>query len=156
MRSRRPLAAAAACAAALALAPSTARAGFDDERWYGYQVGCVDVLGWGLFIGGFSSSSPVPLVGLGTVLVGGPIVHAAHGNFVRSGISFGLRVGGPVVGAAAGLVIDRNSKAFLPAGPFIGALVGSIAASVIDIAVLAYDPKSDPAAARALSIGGRF
>ena len=154
MPPRRSLAAASAAGVcALALAPSEARAGIDDGDWYGYQIAGVDLVGWGLLIGGATSakSTDVPLVGLGMLVLGGPIVHTVHANFARGGISLGIRVGGPVLGAVVGYALDSNRKSFLPAGPFIGAFVGALAASIADIAILAYDKEDDPTAARVLS-----
>jgi hypothetical protein len=157
MRPRRSLAAVAAVGV-LALAPPAARAGIDDESWYGYQIAVADLVGWGLFIGGVSSSKKdeVVFAGFSTLLLGGPIIHAVHGNYLRGGISFGARVGAPVLGGVVGVALDKSSKSWIPAGLFVGAFVGSLAASVVDIVLLAYDKDEDPSAPRMLSFGGHF
>jgi hypothetical protein len=90
------------------------------------------------------------------LVLGGPIVHAVHGNFARGGISLGMRVGGPVLGALIGLSVDEKRYGWLSVGLFLGGIVGSLAISAVDIALLAYDKDEDPTAARVLSIGGRF
>lgn len=154
MGRRSPAAAAVAVAVAFAAAPSTARA---ETEWYGYEIAATDVGGWALIIGGAKLDAwPVSALGAGALFLGGPIVHAAHGNYGRAGISFGARVGGPLLGIGIGAALDKNSRSFIPAGPIIGAFVGYLAGAIVDIAVVARE-ETDPAAApRMLSFGGRF
>jgi hypothetical protein len=154
MPPRCPLAIAAAAAVALALSPSPARA---EEEWYGGEVLAADAIGWALIIGGATADAwPVSALGVGGVLLGGPIIHAAHDNYGRAGISLGLRIGGPLLGLGLGAAIDKNSHSFIPAGPIIGAFLGYVAGAIADIALVAYEDDSPAAAPRLISIGGRF
>ena len=146
--------AAIAIAAALALAPSPARA---DDHWYGEQVLVVDAAAWGLIGAGFWTRTwQLAAVGAATNVLGGPLVHIAHENLARAGISFGLRTVGPVLGIAIGGALDRNDREeLIPSGPLLGLALGWVAAQIVDIAVVASE--DDPATApRIISIGGHF
>jgi hypothetical protein len=146
----------ALAAVLLALSSSPARAGSGDGAWYGYQVLATDALSWTLIVGGAKANViEVSALGVGGLFFGGPIVHVGHGSYGRAGASFGLRVGLPLLGLGIGAAADRDSHSFIPAGPIIGVFLGSIAASIVDIAVIARE--ADPQAApRILSFGGRF
>ena len=154
---RRPTLALAA-AAAIALSSSPARAEPRPGEWYGYQVLLTDVFGVGLFSGGLNVESwQATAIGAGSVLFGGPIVHAAHGNWGRAGISLGLRVGLPAAGGALLGLSARNRRSYVPiAGVLVGVALGYLAAAAVDIAIVAQEPDEAAAAPRVFSIGGRF
>lgn len=149
----------ATAAVVLALSSSPARA---EEKWYGYQVGAPDVVGWGLVLAGAQSEAwGAAALGVAGILLGGPIVHAAHDHWGRAGTSLGLRVGAPLVGLSLGLGLGTansgGGKGALDALVYaaIGAGLGYIAAAAVDIVYLAREDV--PAAApRMFSIGGRF
>jgi hypothetical protein len=72
----------------------------DERRWYGAQTLAMDGIALGLLVLGASSESG-ELIGLSglTYLLGGPIVHAAHGRAGMSFASLGVRIGFPIGGA---------------------------------------------------------
>jgi len=151
---RRVSLAAAVLAITLAASSSTAHA---EEEWYGYQVAVTDVAGWAMVIaGGKLEAWQLAAVGAGAIFFGGPIVHAAHENYGRMGLSFGARIVGPLAGFGIGAALDRNSRSFLPAGPFIGAFIGYLAGALTDIIVVAREDDDPAQAPRMLSFGGRF
>jgi len=149
----------ATAAVVLALSSSPARA---EEKWYGYQVAAPDAVGWGfVLVGAGSETWGAVALGVGGIVLGGPIVHAAHGHWGRAGASLGLRIGAPLVGATLGgglgLAASSGGKDALDAivTAIIGAGVGYVAAAAIDIIYLAREDVPD-AAPRMFSIGGRF
>ena len=76
-----------------------------------------------------------------TYLAGAPIVHLIHDQPGSALASAGLRVGLPVIGAVLGSSIGRasnhpDSDATI-AGAALGAVIGVVAASALDIGVLA-------------------
>jgi len=78
--------------------------------------------------------------GLGGLVLGGPIVHAAHGHWGRSGVSLAMRVVLPVVGASiGGAMADCQKDEFLCGlgEVAIGYMVGQATAITLDAAVLA-------------------
>lgn len=148
-----PALVAAAVAVALTLPAAPARA---ETEWYGFQVIGTDVVGWTLFLGGVKIETwQLGAVGFGTLLLGGPVVHLAHGNYGRAGISFGMRAAGPALGLAVGGLVASKHKELLFEGPLTGAFLGYLAAAIVDIAVVAREDGPE-AAPRLLSIGGRF
>ena len=87
---------------------------------------------------------------------GGPAVHWAHGHGRKGLASLGLRVGAPLGGMLAGLLLGAASCSggfddgdFVPcpvAFGAIGFLAGAVAAPIVDAAVLAREPVTPPAA----------
>jgi hypothetical protein len=147
-----------AAVAAVALSSSPARAGTLDGEWYGSQVIATDAISWAVLLGGIKAEVwPVAALGASGLFLGGPVVHVAHGNYGRAGISFGTRVAVPFLGAVIGAAVheEEDDRVFIPASVIIGAVLGSIAASAVDIAILARedDPRTAP---RILSFGGQF
>jgi hypothetical protein len=120
--------------------------------WYGQQIYLADGLNTlvldplgGEVLFGHSYGWAAGLI-LGTYFIypfSGPIVHLAHGNVGRAFASLGLRIGLPILAAAAlnnhscdhyeedGICVDS--------GVFFGLVFGGIAAVLLDGAVLAYD-----------------
>src|SRR5262245_38497416 len=136
---------------AIAAAPSPAYA---ETRWYGEQVLGTDALSWALLGAALKAEEAGPAIaGVATYVVGGPIVHLAHENFGRAGISLSMRTAAPILGAAIGSVIDRNPE-HDPSGLVVGLLIGWVGAQIVDIAVIASDEVRAPATApHMISIG---
>jgi hypothetical protein len=123
---------------------------------YRLQVLAVDAAGAGLlFLAGAlegedgrdtTASDTLRLMGGGTFLFGGPIVHVSHGANGRGAASLALRVALPVIGGLIG-----KSMADCPNGQLLcgfdeslgGMLVGAVAASVVDVSVLAGAPAAE-------------
>jgi hypothetical protein len=77
--------------------------------------------------------------GIGTFLLGAPIVHVAHGNYGRAGASLGIRVLLPLVGASVGasLATCKPDDWFCGINEATtGMFVGALAASVVDVAFM--------------------
>lgn len=152
----------AALAAAAVLAPSPeARA--EPGDWYGYQILTTDLFGWSLVLAGAGFEvAPVAGVGAGFVLLGGPIVHLAHGNYEEAGHSAGVRFGGILCGAligvaiASGSSVGDNTLGRIALGG-LGGAVGYVVGAVTDIAFIAREPgDTTESAPRMFTIGGRF
>jgi hypothetical protein len=81
-----------------------------------------------------------------TLAFGGPIVHLVHGENRKAAISLGLRLGLPVLGGVLGywsagdcdLDCSDVHGVFEAAG---GVILGTVAASLIDIIVVARTPR---------------
>jgi hypothetical protein len=115
------------------------------RRWYGWQIILVDVANWALFFVGTPLVNE-PAVGASMLLygLGGPIVHAAHGQAGVGAASFGMRLFSPIVGAlTAGLVfapsMEGNDATTTLVLMLLGGMVGALAAQVVDAAALAYE-----------------
>ncbi len=83
-----------------AVAPSSASS--VDPAWYGWQTLIADTADIGLLLVALKtsdSSSTGAAVALGAVgfIVPAPAIHLAHGQGARAGISFGLRLGLPLL-----------------------------------------------------------
>ena len=146
----------ATVAIVLALSASPARA---EEKWYGYQVAAPDVVGWVLVLAGAQGDNVGAIaLGVSGILFGGPLVHAAHDNWGRAGVSFGLRVGAPLLGASLGAAIGSSGggKGALDAITYaiVGGGLGYLAAAAVDIGYLAREEIET--APRMFTIGGRF
>jgi hypothetical protein len=132
--------------------------------WYGWQT--LTVMGGSTLISVISAAFAakdgggnahleitIPLAISGFML-GGPIVHWAHGNIGKGFISFGMNVGGPLlVGATAAAATCATGAcrgmfgglaAILPG--FIGGGIGLLAANIVDVTVLSYDERRPPRA----------
>jgi hypothetical protein len=100
----------------------------------------------------------LPIGGL-TYALGGPIVHLAHGNWGRSAISVGARVALPIVGLAIGANTDDGYDGSSGGSDRTGALLGGVfagmlAATMVDAALLAYEPVDEGASvAPTVSVG---
>ncbi|HEX8108422.1 MAG TPA: hypothetical protein VF516_11875, partial [Kofleriaceae bacterium] len=88
-------------------------------------------------LGGGDSESRTRLfqIAAGTYVLGGPLLHVVHGRPGRAAISLAMRVGLPVV--AAGLLSSGHDgwDALVPF--LLGAVGGTLTASIVDAAVLA-------------------
>lgn len=120
--------------------------------WYGWQTLLTDSASVAFFVvAAEEGSSGVFFAGLGTYLLGGPIVHAAHGEGRKAGMSFGLRLASPLLSAGTGYLIgdlacsdtSKNREFPCPAVfALAGYLAGFVFASVLDASVLARQSES--------------
>lgn len=96
-------------------------------------------------------------MGLGTYLLGGPVVHAAHGNWGRALGSLGLRSGAPILGAVLGVGLEdcKGSDACGLAGAAVGVTLGMGAAIAIDAAVLAHEEVPEESAVKPVVSTGK-
>lgn len=122
------------------------------STWYGWQTLIVDgsVVLASAVVGPTSDSfSATSALFLGGYLLGGPIVHFAHGEVGKGFGSLGLRVVLPLAGGVTGGLIGVSTSdgdGFAALGSFaggasIGVLVGAAGAILIDVAALAHEEK---------------
>lgn len=133
--------------------PSVATRAEPERRWYGWQIILTDA----------AALAPVALISngggwgdlaLGLYLGGGPVVHGAHESGAKAAGSLGLRILGVLGGAGIGLWISAAAEhsgcesaaqsraaaaCSLVIGTEVGLVAGSLVASFVDVAVLAYD-----------------
>ena len=132
---------------AVATPPGTAARVATEDRWYGWQTLIVD--GVAIVV------TPLePAFGIGTYLLGGPVVHTANGRPLIGIGDLGLRAGAPFVVGIAGALIGAainegngwNSSEF--GGFVLGFFTGIVSAVVIDASLLARErvPVTDDAA----------
>jgi hypothetical protein len=124
-----------------ASSPCSAEEPKPKTTWYGWQTLLVD--------GGTVAATLAtqePLVYLGGMTLGSPIVHWAHGNVLQGFASLGVRVIAPIVIASAAFALEsgpptdgRESQRALG----VGLLGGGLFASVLDSVVLAREPRRD-------------
>jgi hypothetical protein len=131
------------------LVPAPARADAPEPPprvWYGWQTLIADAAAIGL--GAATRSWPV----FGSAyLAGGPLVHAAHGNFAVAAGSFALRLIAPLAFGGAGAAIDSSATGSCLTngqpcfrgigGLVIGAAIGYAVAVTVDALVLAREPE---------------
>lgn len=145
------------------LLPLSARADAPEEeretRWYGWQILLADLASVGAVVVTPATEGKSLYLGAGGFALGGPIVHVAHGRPAIGAASLGLRLGVPLLAAAAGLYVGGETAVKCTpsaadggcddvfgaagaalAGGFLGLLGGMVAASAIDIGLLAHEP----------------
>jgi hypothetical protein len=144
--------------------PASESKGAPPREWYGAPIVLTDLAALGTFFGGIVASDHghdfgvvLSVVGAGTYLLGGPIIHKAEHQEGKSLASLGLRAGasgvGVVLGAVIGGVIGSEGKngcggdgcgvrviAMGVVGGLVGFGSGCLVAAVVDSAVLAYKP----------------
>ncbi|MEP7126990.1 MAG: hypothetical protein ABJE95_39020 [Byssovorax sp.] len=125
--------------------------------WYGWQTllvlgGSTTVGLVGGFAGGGSGSGGVLIGGLSIggagLLLGGPIVHWAHGNTSKGLAALGLNFGVPVVGGGLGVATaciaggcgSGSEGVGILLGLMIGGSAGLLTSMILDVSVLAYEP----------------
>jgi len=134
------------------------------KRWYGWQTLIVDasavvvMAGYAVASDKWRDNAFTMALGatvLGTYVLGGPIVHAAHGYWSTGFESLALRVGLPLGGALAGFGLGviacggTGGDGDVPCAAIPAAVVGGagmIAAPLIDAFALAYEPKATESA----------
>ena len=90
--------------------------------------------------------------GVAVYFLGGPAIHWAHGHGRKGLGSLGLRVGLPLGGLIAGALLGSvacgsSDSEFVPCPAVIGALGflgGAVAAPIVDAAVVAREPVTEP------------
>jgi hypothetical protein len=132
------------------------------RRWYGWQIMFTDGAAL-VSLSGSGRGSGWGYLALTLYLAGGPVVHFAHENGVRGVASLGLRVVGPISGALMGALVGSTAPnncggdyiCFSPAviGAGVGLVVGTLAASIVDIAALAYEKAPFERPAHSTSFG---
>jgi len=117
------------------------------RRWYGTPILIADGLAYGglaLAINVEQTDQVALPLSIGTFLLAGPITHGAHGQWGRSGLSLAARavlpLGGVILGAT-GCTADSDCADSLAGG----AIAGMLAATIVDAAVLAYEPVAETA-----------
>jgi hypothetical protein len=145
-------------------APRTTR-----TSWYGWQTLLADAGVIALWSAAYAvdeakygSSSPqsydrgtnlLVASGVAVYFLGGPAIHWAHGHGRKGLGSLGLRVGLPLGGLIAGALLGSvacgsGDNEFVPCPAVIGALGflgGAVAAPIVDAAVVAREPVTQPA-----------
>lgn len=127
--------------------------------WYGWQTLIVD--GASIVTSVAASISPShPIVGLplggAGLLLGGPIVHWAHGNLGKGFASLGILLATGLVGGGIGVgigcaaeFVERCRGEFESLGKLSGFLlglnVGATVGSAIDVSLLAYGTRPEAA-----------
>lgn len=131
-------------------------------RWYGWQTLAADIgavtltLVLGANVDERNDAAVIGTAALGATafLLGGPIVHAAHGHWDKAGISLALRAGLVLLAAGVGAAIGADAcgqyhydHEFCAEGyALAGAVIGAGAAVIVDAAL-----GSDEIATRAAS-----
>jgi hypothetical protein len=120
------------------------------RRWYGAPILVADGLAYGsigLAAEAQGTSGVTLPLGIGTFLLAGPIVHAAHRRWGRMGLSLAARTALPFAGLVVGASGCVDGSDCLP-GLLGLTVVGMVAASIIDVSALAYEPITPPPSAR--------
>jgi len=133
-----------------------------DPEWYGWQAIIADALGGGLLalssqVSGPNGGVAVAVVGLTDLVVTAPLIHVAHAQAGRAGISVGMRLGLPLLGGLLGVAVGGSTCQPPPASPgavdfsgldclgaqiggaLVGAGVGMAIAVIVDDSALAWD-----------------
>jgi hypothetical protein len=147
-----------------AAAPGPASAPGAGNVWYGWELLVTDAslgaaAGLAFAVSPRAGAFAGGAAGVG-VAVDGPIIHLVHRRYLAAGLSLGMRLLFPVVGAALGAATARCSPPpndYYPPDPcwagYSGAAVGFVSGAVIawitDVAALSWEtaPAPDRAAA---------
>jgi hypothetical protein len=112
------------------------------RRWYGAPILIADGVAYGSLALAMNvdraQKVALPLA-ISTFLLAAPITHVAHGRWGRMGLSVAARAAFPLGGVllgTTGCTADSDCSGSLATG----AIVGMLAATVFDAAVLAYEP----------------
>ncbi len=135
---------------------TTVRAPRATSRWYGWQTLATDgaaiaLAGLSMASDGSTSSAIFGASALGTYVLGGPTVHAAHGRWGAAAGSLALRVVTPVAGALVGGLVGSTSNtngwdglANGALGMALGFFLGTGVASALDSAALSHEKTDEP------------
>jgi hypothetical protein len=120
------------------------------RRSYGWQIVVADVSSVALTIaGGVGESDEVAGLGVAGYFLAAPVVHFAHRNVWQGFASLGLRVGGPLVGAAIGNAVadcgESSGEHWCGIVPItVGVFAGILGAMIVDAAVFAREDVPRP------------
>lgn len=129
-----------------------------ESRWYGWQTLAVAAPSITVTAIATAENSGIAFAGLGAFVLGGPVVHASHGNFGRAGASLGMNVALPLL---FGALLPKPCTDTGEAGPGrkdckldtqrvlpIGVFVGAGIATLVDAVFLAKEdvPRAEPRA----------
>lgn len=131
------------------------------RQWYGAPILVTDLAAAGaLFVATQVGDQETPwlvLTGLGSYVLGSPIVHVAEGRMAAGLGSLALRVGAPLLGGGLGGIIGGVASGagecdgsewcgfeYVIWGAMIGFSSGVVGALVVDHAELAYKPAQSP------------
>jgi hypothetical protein len=112
------------------------------RHWYGWQTLATDGAGIALIIAGAGVQYQGPVaataggVGLGSLFLGGPIVHMAHGRWGIGVLDFGMRLTLPIVGGAVAGSLECTGEC---GGPMLAGLMIGLAPIWIDAGILARE-----------------
>lgn len=129
----------------------SAATGEPSPTWYGWQTMLVDAATGGLLIAAQAGrNDQLASLSLVAYLVGGPTVHAAHKHGTSAGVSFGLRLGLPVLGYLIGSAKDDcgPTEEGCGVGAGFGAALGLAVAAPIDWFGLSWEAGKAPSGAR--------
>ncbi len=110
--------------------------------WYGYQTLALDAGTFAMaYLAGEKGSSQLAYLSIGSYVLSGPLVHAAHGRYEIAGVSFLLRAGAPVGGALLGLAVASTSHDDWAGlgGILFGGIIGIGTASLVDACALSLE-----------------
>lgn len=126
------------------------------RRWYGYQTMLADWPALALVIAGVESEQTAATVaGASLWVVGGPLIHVAHGNLGRGLLSLSLRVGGPALGAVSlgwSCIPAHGTAPICPIALELGVVLGAMTAHVLDVTLFAWDEPKPTRASAQLSL----
>jgi len=118
-----------------------------ERHWYGWQTLVTDGAGIAFIAVGDAmydkrhvAGATLASAGVGSVILGGPIVHAAHGRWGTAALDLGLRLTLPIIGAYAASACNEGGSDSCGAALITGAVVG-LAPIWIDAGLLAYEQK---------------
>lgn len=145
--------ASAVVVAALVARPAAARA----DGGYAERMIAIDATADTLIaVGLVGDRDWVIYAGLAGYALGGPALHAAHGEWPRAGVSLGTRLGLPLATGAIGdaICVDDTGLLRCVGSAAIGAAIGMLAAQIIDPAVIVEGEAAT--APTMLTVGGTF
>jgi hypothetical protein len=122
-------------------------------HYYGWQTLLVDGASFSTMFAAIPlESGPVAIAGLAGYAFGGPIVHAAHGQWGHAFGSFALRAGLPTAAGLTGFAVGaaacpHDTHAFIDACPLglvgLGVAIGAVVAPFLDANLLGYESVND-------------
>ena len=136
------------------------------ERWYGYQTLLADAGALAVLVAGVAAhdrgtGQGIQIAAGAVYVVGGPLVHLAHGRAQASLGSLGLRVGVPLAGGLIGIGVaalapDDDGDEYV-VGTALGVLGGAAGAVALDAMLVAWerDPRGAPEPAASVPTASR-
>lgn len=118
-----------------------------EERWYGWQLLLADLGSYALIM---VKSPPAVGIGIGGLVLGAPVLHAANHNYGTAVASFAVRGGVALLVAAllsdpppcpmgdTGCSVDRLGGELIGLGLAAGLLVGGMVFAIVDDTALAH------------------